>query len=95
MAEYGEQLGFKNCTIFGEAMIDGIVKDPVPFSQSFINERAKVHGIHPDKYRKKNAQQLLKMRAGDEVHVYFGEDLFCQLNLLRFLHSLKSKALTR
>ena len=89
MAEYGEQLGFKNCTVFAEAMIDGIVKDPVPFSQSFINERAKVHGTHPDKYRKKFAQQLLKMRAGDEVHVYFGEDLFCQLNLITVLAYLE------
>lgn len=89
MAEYGEQLGFKNCTVFAEAMIDGTVKDPVPFSQSFINERAKVHGTHPDKYRKKFAQQLLKMRAGDEVHVYFGEDLFCQLNLITVLAYLE------
>lgn len=89
MAEYGEQLGFKNCTVFGEAMIDGTVKDEVPFSQNFINERAKVHGIHPDKYRKKCAQQLLKMRAGDDVHVYFGEDLFCQLNLITLLAFLE------
>lgn len=95
MAEYGEQLGFKNCTIFGEAMIDGIVKDPVPFSQSFINERAKVHGIHPDKYRKKNAQQLLKMRAGDEVHVYFGEDLFCQLNLITLIAFLEKQGIDK
>ena len=89
MAEYGENLGFKNCTIFAEAMIDGIVRDPVPFSQSFISERAKVHGTHPDKYRKKCAQQLLKMRSGDEVHVYFGEDLFCQLNLITLLAYLE------
>lgn len=89
MAEYSEQLGFKNYTIFSEAMIDGIVKDEHPFSPSFINERAKVHGIHPDKYRKKCAQNLLKMRAGDDVHVYFGEDLFCQLNLITVLAFLE------
>lgn len=89
MAEYGDKLGFKNCTVFSEAMIDGMVKDTVPFSQSFINERAKFHGTHPDKYRKKCAQQLLKMRAGDEVHVYFGEDLFCQLNLITVLAYLE------
>ena len=95
MAEYGEQLGFKNCTIFAEAMIDGIVKNDTPFSQNFINERAKVHGIHPDKYRKKNAQQLLKMRAGDEVHVYFGEDLFCQLNLITLLAFLEKQGIDK
>ena len=89
MAEYGDNLGFKNYIVFGEAMIDGIVKDSAPFSQNFINERAKVHGIHPDKYRKKCAQQLLKMRSGDEVHVYFGEDLFCQLNLITLLAYLE------
>lgn len=93
MAQYGESLGFKNCIAFNEAMIDGTVKDSVPFSQSFINERAKVHGIHPDKYRKKNAQQLLKMRAGDEVHVYFGEDLFCQLNLITLLAFLENQGI--
>lgn len=95
MAEYGEQLGFKNYTIFAESMIDGIVKDTVPFSQSFISERAKVHGIHPDKYRKKCAQQLLKMRAGDEVHVYFGEDLFCQLNLITLLAFLEKQGIDK
>ena len=89
MAEYSEQLGFKNYIAFSEAMIDGIVKDENPFSPSFINERAKVHGIHPDKYRKKGIQHLLKMRAGDEVHVYFGEDLFCQLNLITVLAFLE------
>ena len=89
MAEYGDKLGFKNCYIFAEAMIDGTVKSDVPFSQNFINERAKVHGIHPDKYRKKCASSFLKMRAGDEVHVYFGEDLFCQLNLITLLAFLE------
>lgn len=89
MAEYGDNLGFKNCYVFSESMIDGRVSDPQPFSQSFINERAKVHGLHPDKYRKKCAQQFLKMRSGDEVHVYFGEDLFCQLNLITILSYLE------
>ncbi|MBO4951262.1 MAG: hypothetical protein J6E38_09690 [Clostridia bacterium] len=95
MAEYGEQLGFKNYTIFAESMIDGVIKDTVPFSQSFISERAKVHGIHPDKYRKKCAQSLLKMRAGDEVHVYFGEDLFCQLNLITLLAFLEKQGIDK
>ena len=89
MALYGDNLGFKNCYVFAESMIDGKTTDLQPFSQTFINERAKVHGIHPDKYRKKCAQQFLKMRAGDEVHVYFGEDLFCQLNLITLLAYLE------
>ena len=95
MAEYAEQLGFKNCISFSEAMIDGIVKDPVPFSQNFISERAKVHGIHPDTYRKKCAQPFLKLRAGDEVHVYFGEDLFCQLNLITLLAFLEKQGIDK
>lgn len=89
MAQYGDSLGFKNCIAFNEAMIDGITTQEKPFSQGFISERAKVHGTHPDKYRKKCAQSLLKMRSGDEVHVYFGEDLFCQLNLITLLAFLE------
>lgn len=95
MAEYSEQLGFKNYTSFSEAMIDGTVKDMAPFSPSFINERAKTHGLHPDKYRRKFAQHLLKMRAGDEVHVYFGEDLFCQLNLITVLAFLERQGIDK
>ncbi len=89
MAEYSQELGFKNYVAFNESMIDGKVTEGTPFSQNFINERAKVHGIHADKYRKRCAQGLLKMRAGDEVHVYFGEDLFCQLNLITVLAYLE------
>ncbi len=95
MAEYGQDLGFKNCVPFNESMIDGKVSESAPFSQNFINERAKVHGIHADKYRKKIAQALLKMRSGDEVHVYFGEDLFCQLNLITLLAYLEKLGIQR
>lgn len=85
MAQYGSELGFKNCIAFAESMISGIVPgDSEPFSQSFLQQRAKNLGIGQDKYRKR-FNQLLKMRAGDDVHVYFGEDLFCQLNLITLL----------
>ena len=98
MALYGDSLGFKpNPIPFCESMITGIVTDPVPFSQSFITERSKALGIGADKYKKKFAFQLLKMRATDEVHVYFGEDLFCQLNLitlLAYLERIGIKAVT-
>lgn len=95
MAEYGDKLGFKNCIAFNEAMIDGTTTQEKPFSQGFISERAKIHGVHVDKYRKKCAQSLLKMRSGDEVHVYFGEDLFCQLNLITLLSYLEGIGISK
>ncbi len=88
MAQYGSELGFKNYISFAESMISGSVKNDVPFSQGFLQERAKVHGIGFDKYRKR-FQSLLKLRSGDDVHVYFGEDLFCQLNLITLLAYLE------
>ena len=90
MALYGDNLGFKpNPIAFCESMITGNVTDPIPFSQSFIAERSKALGTSIDKYKKKFAFQLLKMRATDDVHVYFGEDLFCQLNLITLLAYLE------
>ena len=89
MVSYDKELGFKACIPFCESMISGRVTDNEPFSQGFIAERCKALGIPVDKYRKRFAGQLLKMRAGDEVHVYFGEDLFCQLNLITLLAYLE------
>ena len=88
MAQYGEQLGFKNCIAFAESMINGKVQNEVAFSQDFMHERAKALSVGYDKYKKRFIP-LLKMRAGDEVHVYFGEDLFCQLNLITLLAYLE------
>ena len=88
MAQYGDELGFKNCIAFSESMINGKVENAVPFSQDFMHERAKTLSVGYDKYKKRFVQ-LLKMRAGDEVHVYFGEDLFCQLNLITLLAYLE------
>ena len=88
MAQYGSELGFKNYISFAESMVSGSVTNEVPFSQGFMQERAKANGIGFDKYRKR-FQSLLKLRSGDEVHVYFGEDLFCQLNLITLLAHLE------
>ena len=89
MASYDKELGFKAYIPFCESMISGKVTETEPFSQNFIAERCRILSIAVDKYRKKFASQLLKMRAGDDVHVYFGEDLFCQLNLITLLAYLE------
>jgi len=89
MASYDKELGFKNCIPFNESMISGVVTEKEPFSPSFIAERCKVLSKAIDKYRKSFVNQLLKMRSNDEVHVYFGEDLFCQLNLITLLAYLE------
>lgn len=89
MASYDKELGFKACIPFSESMISGVVTEKEPFSQGFMAERSRVLSVPLDKYRKRFAQQLLKMRSTDEVHVYFGEDLFCQLNLITLLAYLE------
>lgn len=94
MAQYAENFGIKNCISFNEAMIDGTVTASEPFGQAFINERAKVHKMHSDKYKKRLATPLLKIRSGDEVHIYFGEDMFCQLNLITLLCFLEKSGIS-
>lgn len=95
MAQYTEKLGIKNCISFGEAMIDGDVTAPEPFGQAFISERAKVHKLHADKYKKRIASPLFKIRSSDDVHVYFGEDMFCQLNLITLLCYLEKSGISK
>ena len=89
MASYDKELGFKACIPFCESMISGKVKEEVPFSPAFISERCKTLSTPIEKYRKRFVNQLLKMRSTDDVHVYFGEDLFCQLNLITLLAYLE------
>ncbi len=89
MESYGAELGFKNAIPFCESMITGKVTQAEPFSQGFIAERAKALGTSADKYKKRFAFQLLKMRANDDVHIYFGEDLYCQLNMITLLAYLE------
>ncbi len=89
MVSYDKELGFKACIPFSESMISGKVTEKEPFSQGFMTERSRALSISLDKYKKRFAQQLLKLRSTDDVHVYFGEDLFCQLNLITLLAYLE------
>ena len=95
MMSYDRELGFKACIPFCESMVSGTVAETEPFSQNFIAERCRTLSTPVDKYRKKFANQLLKMRAGDDVHVYFGEDMFCQLNLITLLAYLERIGITK
>lgn len=89
MAQYADTLEIKgNIIIFSESLISGPVKSQ-PFSEQFISERSAFHSVNADKYRKKFAHSFLKLRKGDEIHLWFGEDLFCQLNMICVLAHLE------
>lgn len=89
MASYDKELGFKSYIPFCESMVSGNVTEEEPFGQKFVALRSDVLSVPTDKYRKKFVNQLLKIRSGDDVHVYFGEDMFCQLNLITLLAYLE------
>ena len=89
MAEYSEQLGIKeHTTPFGEAVISGKLTENI-FSKEFISARAASLGTSPEKYSRKIAQPLSKLRPDDEVHLWFGKDMFCQMNLICVLAVLE------
>ncbi len=89
MAEYSDTLGFSGYTIaFSEEMISGQAHIDI-FGQEFCKVRAEFHKMNPDKYRKKIAYPMTKLRTGDDVHLWFGKDLFCQINMLTCLAFLE------
>lgn len=89
MASYDKELGFKSYIPFCESMVSGTVTAEEPFSQEFVAQRSDALSISIDKYKKKFVNQLLKLRSGDDVHVYFGEDMFCQLNFITLMAYLE------
>ena len=89
MNEYSGELGFGgHVVVMNEEMMSGSTHQDI-FSQEFINIRSKFLGIHADKYKKRIALPFLKMRQGDEVHLWFGKDMFCQMNMLTVLSYLE------
>lgn len=89
MAQYSDTLGFSGYTIaFAEEMISGDAHIDI-FGTEFCKIRADFHNMNPDKYKKKIAYPMTKLRTGDEVHLWFGKDLFCQINMLTCLAYLE------
>lgn len=71
---------------FNEAMCEGSVSYPI-FSDDFCHERALVHGVGVEEYYEMvidNLGSFFDMEY-DELHLFFDEDMFCQINLLTIL----------
>ena len=78
--------------VMGESMITGHPTSDI-FSQEFIAERAASLKTTPEKYRKKIVFPLSKLRSTDEVHVWFGRDMYCQINLITVLALLEKNGI--
>ena len=76
---------------FREAMSEGPLTEDV-FCANFISERANFHKSSQREY-KKHMQDYLsaykKIKNGEEVCLWFGQDLFCQINMLVVLAHLE------
>ncbi len=93
MGQYADKLGFSDKVIpFGESMITGHPTSDI-FSKEFIAERAASLKTTPEKYRKKIVFPLSKLRSTDEVHVWFGRDMYCQINLITVLALLEKSSI--
>ena len=77
---------------FNEAMMTGNALSTL-FDRNFISLRAKTHGVSETLYREKlslffNAMENL--RSYDEICLWFGKDVFCQMNALTVLAYLET-----
>lgn len=68
---------------FNEAMCEGNVDYPI-FSDEFCHERALVHGVGVEEYYEMVIDALGSFfdMEYDELHLFFDEDMYCQINLL-------------
>lgn len=74
---------------FREAMMDGDTALTI-FSKEFISLRAKALGVSPKEYENKACVfEALQNNTYDELHLWFGRDTFCQVNLLTLLAYLE------
>ncbi len=77
---YGE-----NAVPFNEAMMDGETTEEI-YSDAFIRLRANELGVSEEIYRSKmDVYHALSKGGIDELHLWFGKDAFCQMNLLTLL----------
>ena len=74
---------------FCEAMMDGEVVADI-YSEQFVALRAKTLNITEDEYRKKMyVYDSVKCDNYQVIHLWFGKDTFCQVNLLTMLAYLE------
>ena len=75
-----------------EAMMDGDSALEI-YSDKFILLRAQSLNVSPSKYREKMyVYQAMHEDTYDEIHLWFGKDTFCQVNLLMLLAFLEESA---
>lgn len=76
---------------FNEAMNKGSYTAPL-FTEKFIGQRAKVHGVSEEEYRKKLSGFLDILEEPDryeEITLWFGSEPFCSANKAAVLRALK------
>ena len=76
---------------FREALSEG----PLPatlFDNNFLNERAKFHNITKKDYLKNikdYCDAVANLKENEKIELWFGQDLFCQINMLVVLAHLE------
>ena len=79
----GEALPFREAMMDGDTVLD-------IYSQDFIYQRAKSLCVSPEEYTQKACVfDTLQKNTYDELNLWFGEDTFCQVNLLTLLAYLE------
>jgi hypothetical protein len=68
-------------------MVDGKPKELI-FSKEFIQERVKTHHTNLKLYQDIVVCHLSFISNEKEIHMYFGKDMFCQINMLTLLSYL-------
>ena len=77
---------------FNEAMMTGNAHEEL-FSSDFVSLRAKTHGVSETLYQEKLEPFLnaLQKPDWDEIVLWFGKDVFCQMNMLTVLAYLEKQ----
>lgn len=76
---------------FNESMMDGAVTEAA-FDDTFIQSRCAFHDVDASEYllkMKKFSEFMNNLKDYDEVVLWFGDDTFCQINMLCVLAMLE------
>ncbi|MGM9986008.1 MAG: DUF1835 domain-containing protein [Bacillaceae bacterium] len=78
---------------FNEAMCAGDVTTEEIFSDEFIKQRCFTHNVTLEEYQKITLKPLEPLLSNkfDKIVLWFGEDMFCQMNMLTVLAYLDKR----
>ncbi|MEH7494979.1 AraC family transcriptional regulator [Neobacillus niacini] len=81
---------------FNEAMCFGETTEDL-FTPEFIEKRAKVHHVTPEKYTNITLSPLMPLinKSFTNIELWFDEDMFCQINILTILAWLDKNVHTK